>query len=258
MSTEPDGEQPHAYDELRPGETTGHEVELRPGSVVERPADVVDLIGGVRRVVGAAFRSTTAVAGWSERQTLTLLRERMEALAPAEEPRWPATVPVELLGSKMRRLLERSLEANSLDALDEVYHWIVDQLLPDEARIVAALSDGGSSPMVHVLARSRGGVASEPLLSHMSLIGKTANLTLPQLTPVYVRHLLALNVVQSGPEDPALKAEYEILAADLVVMRAVRRGSRGPIPPKVERASLRLSPLGRDLWSAAIGVREKP
>jgi hypothetical protein len=90
----------------------------------------------------------------------------------------------------------------------------------------------------------------EPTLENASLIGKMANVSLPHLTPQYVTHLLALGLVQVGPERSALKDEYQILLADSGVMKASKRATRGPIAPRIERHTLRLSPLGRQLWAA--------
>jgi hypothetical protein len=80
-----------------------------------------------------------------------------------------------------------------------------------------------------------------------------ANVSLPHLTPVYVSDLLAQGLVEVGPEDPALKDDYMILVADTAVLKAVKAGSRGPIAPPIERRTLQMSALGRDLWSEASG-----
>ena len=104
--------------------------------------------------------------------------------------------------------------------------------------------------MLNVYAWTRGRLLREVLLENMSLIGKTANLTLPHLTPMYVSHLLALGLGESGPEDCSMRDEYEILAADPAVLGAIKRASRGPIPAGVEKYTLRLSGLGLELWAA--------
>jgi hypothetical protein len=95
------------------------------------------------------------------------------------------------------------------------------------------------------------------VLENMSLIAKTANLALPQLTPMYVSHLLSLGLVESGAEDSSMKDEYEILAADITVLDAIKKAGRGPIPARVEKYTLRLSGLGLELWAAASGSREQ-
>ena len=43
-----------------------------------------------------------------------------------------------------------------------------------------------------------------------------------------------------------MKDEYEILAADPAVLRAIKNASRGPIPARMEKYTLRLSGLGLD------------
>jgi hypothetical protein len=130
---------------------------------------------------------------------------------------------------------------------------VLDQIVPDEARIISALSDGSASPMVSVHALTRAGLLGEALIVHASLVGRTANVALPHLTPTYVGHLLTLGVLEAGPEDDELRDDYQILLADSDVLKAIRKGSRGPVSARVERRSIRLSTLGQNLWNACMG-----
>lgn len=168
--------------------------------------------------------------------------------APAPSPRTDAA-----LEAKMTGLLARALEQSTAAGKDELFHRILDQIVPDEARIISALSDGSASPLVSVHDLSRAGLLGEALLENASLIGRTANVALPALTPTYVGHLIALGLLEPGPEDPDLKDEYQILLADNDVLKAVKAGSRGPLPARVERRTVRLSALGQALWAAAMG-----
>ena len=163
----------------------------------------------------------------------------------------------ESLDAKMHGLLDRAIGQNTASSRQELFHKILDQIVPDEARIISALSDGSRSPLLNVYARTRAGLGVEVVLENMSLIGKTANLALPQLTPMYVSHLLSLGLVESGPEDSAMKDEYEILAADTAVLQAIKTASRGPIPARIEKYTLQLSGLGLELWAAASVPRER-
>jgi hypothetical protein len=72
------------------------------------------------------------------------------------------------------------------------------------------------------------------------------------MVPQYVSHLLALGLVETVPEDPNLKADYEILGAESMVLKAIKDASRGPFPARVEKLALQLSELGRGLWEAAM------
>ncbi|MCX6397392.1 MAG: Abi-alpha family protein [Propionibacteriales bacterium] len=176
----------------------------------------------------------------------------MDTVAPSSAAMTARHIDQESLGGKLRGLLERALEDDTSSSRSDLFHHLLDGLVPDEARILGALSDGSASPMIHIFQRTRGGSTGEAVLQNMSLIGKSANLTLPQMTPVYVGRLKLMGLVEEGPEDSRLKTEYEILAADTMVLRAIRRATHGPIPPRVEKRSLQLSPLGADLWRAAL------
>lgn len=154
------------------------------------------------------------------------------------------------LEEKMHALLSRALGQSTRSGQDELFHRILDQIVPDEARMISALSDGSSSPLVSVHALSRAGILGEALIENASLVGRTANVALPHLTPTYVGHLLSLGLVETGPEDETLKDEYQILLADPAVLKAIRRGSIGPLPARVEKRTLVLSQLGHALWEA--------
>lgn len=199
-------------------------------------------------------------ASWSEKQIFGAIRSGMSipAAPPAEDTHVPTedeAEPAEGLDAKLHSLLDRAVGQNGVASRQELFHKVLDQIVPDEARIISALSDGSASPLLHVYARTRAGLVGEVVLENMSLIGKTANLTLPQLTPMYVSHLLSLGLVESGPEDAALKDEYEILAADTAVLDAMKTAGRGPLPARLEKYTLRLSGLGLELWAAAGGTR---
>jgi hypothetical protein len=206
-----------------------------------------------------AVRTGIRVASWGERQIFNAIRSGGEVTTPAVTVGAPPPQDeiVQSLDAKMHGLLDRAIEQSTTASRQELFHKILDQIMPDEARIISALSDGSASPLLNVYARTRAGLVGEVVLENMSLIGKTANLALPQLTPMYVSHLLSLGLVESGPEDSSMKDDYEILAADTAVLQAIKKASRGPIPARIENYTLRLSGLGLELWAAASGPRER-
>jgi hypothetical protein len=221
------------------------------------PAGLVDL-------AEQTVRAYIKAASWGERQVFGLIRSGMHvstsavpALPPSEAAIEERSDDAESLDAKMHGLLDRAVGQNTASSRQELFHKVLDQIVPDEARIISALSDGSASPLLNVYARTRAGLGVEVVLENMSLIGKTANLALPQLTPMYVSHLLSLGLVESGPEDSAMKDEYEILAADSAVLQAIKTASRGPIPARIEKYTLQLSGLGLELWAAASVPRER-
>jgi hypothetical protein len=199
----------------------------------------------------AAAEAGFKLATWGEEQLATLVKNRLEALesAPRTLPSANGDAP-ENLNAKMGRLLDRALDQSTSGSQVELYHRLLDQLVADEARIVGALSEGAHSPLVHIYSRARG--SSQPVLENACLIGRTANVALPNMVPQYVGHLLSLGLVETGPEDPSKKADYEVLMAEPMVLRAIKGASRGPITARVEKQTLALSALGRGLWEAAM------
>lgn len=162
------------------------------------------------------------------------------------------TSDVHGLHTKMAGLLDRSLEQSTGETRLELYHRIVDQLVADEARILRALSDGTTSPLVNVYAQSRRWSLPRALLTNTSLIGRTAGVTLPTMVPTYVANLLRLGLVEIATQAAGSAPGYEVLMAEPSVMRAIADAHRARQSIRVERLSLRLSDLGRELWTATM------
>lgn len=193
-------------------------------SALRLSAGVLNLVGGVARFV--------------EGQLLKYVASTMDS-------------PVMAIGAgpngareTMADLLERSVAQDTQGGRDDWHSWVLQQLLPDEARIVAALAEGDPVPLVHVLSRA----SQTRLLENASLIGRTAALTLPDMTPTYVGHLRALGIVGTGPEDQSDGPGYELLLADRAVRAALKEGTLGKLPARVVRRTLRLTDQGRALW----------
>lgn len=216
-------------------------------------ASLLDPLGLVPRTVAVA-RVGLKVAGWTEQQAMRMLGARLAA--PGNAPReLDAPRPAKTLDQKMQSLLDRALDQSTDGSQSELFHRIIDQLVPDEARIISALSDGSASPLVSVRSRTPTGGPGKMVLANASLVGRTANLALPQMTATYVSHLLSLGLLERGPEDPSMKQDYEILMAESYVLKAIKAAGRGPLPARIDKRTVRVTALGRGLWEAATGGR---
>lgn len=219
-----------------------------------RPAALLSLWArAVRQVPGVSL--TEREVQRVERVLLRQLRDRMDAAgdapeqplaAPVGEPsadRPVDTGPAGLLAG----LLHDSVEQTMPQARTRLHRWLLQQLLPDQARILAALSDGTPYPVVHVTLRGPIGGTGEKVLENASTVGRAAGVALPDQVPVYVAHLRSLGLVAVGPEDESLREAYDIAETDPTVRAAMDRAD-GAV--RTTRRTLRLSALGRDLWSA--------
>lgn len=153
---------------------------------------------------------------------------------------------------RMAQLLDQALEQNMEAARHSVFVQILDSLVPDEARIIAALSDGSHHAMIHVAAGPPVGPVVRRVQNNVSNVGRVASVMWLDRVPDYIAHLRRLGVVSSGPEDSELEVKYEVLAGDKAVREASKRIEKEiKLPVRVLRRTLSLSPLGQELWAAS-------
>jgi hypothetical protein len=222
-------------------------------------AGVLDRVRGLLdqwlgRIPGAGL--VQQVYSTVEREILRDLKARLERLedastAPATNGAAtpPPATPRELLAG----LLDRSIDQNESEAESAAFVAILRQLVPDEARILGALSDGGIFPLLHVMAGSwMVGTPSTRVLANVTSVGQAAGVQCRDMTPQYVTHLRELGLVELGAEDPTITVKYEILETDTQVRETIRRIEQGEkrSKPRIVRRSLRMTPFGRRLWDA--------
>jgi len=155
------------------------------------------------------------------------------------------------LRSRMASLLERSIDADRGISEDYLYTMILQQLVPDEARILAALSDGTVYPVMDVASKSPLGGNQRMVLKNASSVGKAAGISTPDNVPAYLTRLHRLGLVEFGDEDPSLQVQYEMLSTDKIVKDAtdaIEKQKR--TSPRLVRRTVMISELGRKFWSA--------
>jgi hypothetical protein len=152
------------------------------------------------------------------------------------------------LRDAMQELLQRSVESNRGSSREYLFGTIISQLVPDEARILAALSDGSQHAAADVVVKKKRRKPAYPALVNASTIGRAAGVTTPDNVPTYLTRLHGLGLIEFGPELESLSTQYEILAADDMVRQA--RHQAGGRTAKLVRKTIALSPLGREFWSA--------
>lgn len=153
------------------------------------------------------------------------------------------------LRTAMTELLARSHEASGAQSREYLFGTIVSQLVPDEARILAALGDGRTFPVVDVEARSRSG--TRRALADVSPIGAAAQVSLPDDTGTYLARLEGYGLLQYGREDERFGSDYRRLEHSEQVRSALSAIERQPrVNSRVVRRTVGLSPLGREFWAA--------
>lgn len=158
----------------------------------------------------------------------------------------PAEANDEPLRAAMAELLNHSIGFGADRAREYLYALILRQLTPDEARILAALSDGSPFPSVDVAERSALGGTGRVLLRNASTVGKSAGVSLLDAVPAYLTRLIGLGLVETDEEAPAMATQYEILLTDATVRAAEESANR----PRVIRHTVHLSAMGAEFWRA--------
>lgn len=147
-------------------------------------------------------------------------------------------------------LLEASLDAGP-DRLERLNRQaLVAPLCPDEARLLAALSDGSPFPMVAV--REGGLFGRGAVLHRYSSAGRRAGIQCQELVPLYLQRLIGSGLALALSGDPQLRIEYELCESDAGFRRAREELARSVSRLKTEREVLMISPAGRLLWQSLI------
>lgn len=200
---------------------------------VQRLQDVA--LTELRRLLDVPPGLTASAANGDERRVMMLIQNGGGA-----DP----------LRSAMNELLERSVETDRHASREYLYGNIISQLVPDEARILAALSDGTPFAACDVIAKRRS--TTRVVLANASTVGRSAGVVTPDNVPTYVTRLHQFGLVQFGPPDDSIAMQFDILATDSAVqaaeasIEARRMGSM-----RLARKTLSISPLGREFWAAA-------
>jgi hypothetical protein len=164
----------------------------------------------------------------------------------------PMNGQVEPLRAGMAELLNRSANADAGRAAEYLHGMILRQLVPDEARILAALADGVPRPAVDVVVRTTLGGVQRTVLRNASSVGRHAGVSAPDYVPAYLTRLYRLGVVDIDDEDPALAEQYDILLTDSLVRDAenlARKARKGAA--KIVRHTVMISDLGARFWLAS-------
>lgn len=207
----------------------------------------------LQRLPGAGYAKEQL--GRAERRLLEELRQRLDSLGPLSTRVSVVAVAMRgetrsphALGTRMQELLGASMEQSREEAEQSFLQWVMGNLVPDQARILAALSDGSTYPLIHVYGGTLLGPA-EPVLECVCSVGKNAGVLWPETTHVYVQQLRAFGLVETGPEDPSRRVQYEMLETEQSVRDALARLQKGGLRPQMLRRVLQMSEIGKKLWA---------
>ncbi|HET6154255.1 MAG TPA: Abi-alpha family protein [Marmoricola sp.] len=146
-------------------------------------------------------------------------------------------------------LLRRSRDVWSDDEAHPAYARILEEVAPDEARILLLLLRGGPQPSVDVRTGGPVGMVSSSLISAgLTMIGPRAGVRYLDEVPAYLNNLYRLGLIWFSHEQLEDPLEYQVVEAQpdvLAAMHSVRFA-------KVIRRSIHLTPFGIDFCKTCL------
>ena len=180
-----------------------------------------------------------------------------DARHEAERARHERAVADEPAGSagpdRVRTLRERGAElldrASDVEEDPNVVHpgfaRIIDQLAPDEARILKLLVNEGPQGIVYVNKAAPFGFGAREIARRLSMIGHEAGCLHIELVPAYLDNLVSHGLVAIRRDALADEAPYGVIEAQPEVVEAIREAG-GPIfRGQITRRSVHLTDFGR-------------
>lgn len=149
----------------------------------------------------------------------------------------------EKLREQGRDLLRRSGDVYYDDDVHPAYARVVQDLAPDEARILRLLCREGPQPAVDV--RTAGPLSlarSELVAPGLNMVGQGAGIRHPERIKPYLDNLYRLGLIWFSREPMDDPLEYQVLEAQPEVAEAMERAGRG----KTIRRSIHLTDFGDD------------
>lgn len=205
-------------------------------------AEATRTVSEVARAVSAGVPIPKAV-----RDATLSLTEIVLAAQPSEAA--PDDESDRSLRTRGEALLERSRDVWNEEQGHPAYSRILDDLAPDEARILLLLLRGGPQPSVDVRTGGPVGLVSSALIAPgMSMIGARAGCRYLDEVPAYLNNLFRLGLIWFSREQLEDPMEYQVVEAQpdvLDAMHAVRF-------TKVVRRSIHLTPFGTGFCRACL------
>ncbi len=231
------------------------DVALHPGHAAQLAEDLQHAAAALARApmgrdVEERLRHVGSAA--SHHPVIRLVAETVETVAPL--PPAPPEVepePVNPLHEAGQRLLRASRDVWSEDRGHPAYARIIEELAPDEARILMLLLRKGPQATVDVRTGGLVGTVSSTLVApNLTMVGALAGCRFVDRVPSYLNNLGRLGLIWFSQETLHDPMEYQVLEAQPDVLAArgsVRRA-------KVARRSIHLTPFGEDFCREGLGL----
>ena len=230
------------------------EIAADPASAVASARELIagvaqagTVFGDLAKAVSNGVSVSDAVVQVSSSLTKTSTTQEVVHRQEAEEERQHQME--QSLRAQGQALLSRSRDVWNTERSHPAYSRILEEMAPDEARILLLLLRGGPQPAVDVRTGGAIGMVSSRLVAPgLNMIGPRAGLRHMDQVPAYLNNLFRLGLIWFSQEQLRDPLEYQVVEAQpdvLDAMHSVRAH-------KVVRRSIHLTPFGIDFCRACL------
>ncbi|SDF43806.1 DUF4393 domain-containing protein [Halorientalis regularis] len=216
---------------------------------------------GVRtgpRLVRAAATSESMVDMVEEVRSITLDElDRLGVDTPAENDETEVDRPTSSLPAdkdrlqrRGARLMEASADVDYVEEVHPAYASILDQVAPDEVRILRLLATEGRQPSMDVRDVGWVPISSELVAAGLTMIGNEAGCQHLDRVHAYLNNLKRLGLIWFSDEPVEDLNEYQVLQAQPDVQDAIEEARRA----KLIRRSIHLTPFGVDFCREVLPI----
>ncbi|MCW3040354.1 MAG: hypothetical protein JWM31_2259 [Solirubrobacterales bacterium] len=217
-----------------------------------------ELLHDIEHGVKGYAREMLGIAAVDERLP-EALRERRAAATAADTQNAAAAATalseadLRSLQDKGADLLYKSTDVSYEEPAHPAYARIIDEIAPDEARILRYLTIEGPQPSVDVRT-GKTPLINSPLIGTnmvapgLSMIGQNAGVRYVERVPAYLNNLFRLGLIWFSREPLPDPLRYQVLEAQPDVLEALHGGGKA----KTVRRSILLTPFGEDFCRVAL------
>jgi Abortive infection alpha len=204
----------------------------------------IEFVHGAATGVRGRARDFLGVADLDERiGTLGLSRAEQ-----ADQHGRNGTVPDSVLRARGAELLRDSADVAAEDGAHPAHARVLDELAPDEARMLRLLAVDGPQPVVDVCAVNLLGAASQPIAANLTMVGREAGCRYRERTATYLNNLERLGLIRFSDSPLEDLGKYQVLEAQPEVLDGIKRAGRA----RSVHRSIRLTPFGQDFCDTCL------
>jgi hypothetical protein len=158
------------------------------------------------------------------------------------------TVTESVLRVRGAELLRESADVAADEGAHPAHARVLEELAPDEARILRLLTLDGPQPVVDVCAVNLIGAAAEPIAANLNMIGSAAGCRHHDRVPTYLNNLERLGLIRLSDSPLEELSKYQVLEAQPEVLDSLKQAARA----KSVHRSVRLTPFGNDFCDTCL------